>query len=239
MLRICLASGAEAAALSKSQLQDIAAEGRGTVVRDLKQHLHRLTGVPRFRQRLVHDGRSLRDELVVGVPLCLQLVMLNFREASEQDLVEFYRAVKGDSSEKVETFLTEPLDPNLQLPLNQLVSPLHVAARYGGLRSARLLLEAGAEKERLTGQNLKAMHVATGRGDLEFVRLLVEDAADISQAHRTLPRDYLHFACFQGHLEVARFLFQTLEDTRLLSGMLVSFFWVSGWAPVIICTIKP
>ena len=217
MLRISLTSGTEIAALSESQLQDIVHEAFSTV-HDLKRHLRGLTEVTRFRQRLLHDGRILHDRAVVELPLCLQLVMLNFREASEKECKQFASALRRDSVRTVDALLYVPLDPNMHLRHrlgNFCFSPLHSAAVAGSLRSARLLLEAGAEKDRFAIHGMTALHLASMRGHLEFVRWLVEVGAALLQD--SFSRKPLYLACAHGRLQVGQMLFETggrVEESR-------------------------
>ena len=52
MLRVWTVSGEELAVLPKEELSD---------VRALKSHLRQLHGLPRFRQKLLHEGCNLDD----------------------------------------------------------------------------------------------------------------------------------------------------------------------------------
>ena len=69
MLHVWKASGRELAAVRLEELSD---------VRALKRHLQELCGVPRFRQMLLYDGRSLEDDVRLDMPLDLHLVLLSF-----------------------------------------------------------------------------------------------------------------------------------------------------------------
>ena len=72
MLRITLLSGEELASLPLRQLSDVKA---------LKQRLHEQHGLPpRFRQRLLHEGKALDDAVRLDVAMDLQAVVLPFRE---------------------------------------------------------------------------------------------------------------------------------------------------------------
>ena len=51
-------------------------------VRDLKLHLQKFCGHPRFRQRLLQEnGQILPDAAVLDAPCRLQLVLLGFAES--------------------------------------------------------------------------------------------------------------------------------------------------------------
>ena len=87
MLRICMMSGAELAAVPVEEVIS---------VREVKRLLHQQHGLPpRFRQRLVLNGASLDDADELASPQDLELVVLPFCNASVQQVYEF-RAAAGD-----------------------------------------------------------------------------------------------------------------------------------------------
>ena len=80
VLRVWQTSGSLLAAIPQKEatqkLQD---------VRSLKRHLQGLCGLPRFRQRLLHEDTPLEDEnklLSQRLPTDLQLVLLSFASVS-------------------------------------------------------------------------------------------------------------------------------------------------------------
>ena len=81
MLRIRMASGRELLALSEDELS-VPDDEDCSAVRRLKQRVTALTGQPRFRQRLLRDGWELRGDEALELPLCLELVLLGFADAS-------------------------------------------------------------------------------------------------------------------------------------------------------------
>eukprot|EP00439_Symbiodinium_sp_Y106_P044784 s4315_g5.t1 len=83
-------------------------------VRALKQHLHSMFGLSRFRQRLVfpdddtvpHDERALR-------PGEVQVVILSFCQASEAQVEALRDAASSGLTSEVETILHRLQDPDL------------------------------------------------------------------------------------------------------------------------------
>ena len=76
MLRITLLSGEELASLPLTELSDVKA---------LKQRLHQQHGLPpRFRQRLLHDGNPLDDDVQLDTEMDLQAVIAALNATSEE-----------------------------------------------------------------------------------------------------------------------------------------------------------
>ena len=68
--------------LSGEEVASIAA-GEVSDVRSLKRRLSQLPGLPpRFRQRLLLDGRGLEDAVMLDSAMDLQLVLLPFADVS-------------------------------------------------------------------------------------------------------------------------------------------------------------
>ena len=110
-------------------------------MRHLKERLAQLHGVPRFRQRLLDDGESLQDTATL-YSTDLQLVFLNYSEASLEQAAELTAAVGHASASKVEEILQRPQDPNQADADGN--TPLILAEN---VEIASLLLEAGANKD--------------------------------------------------------------------------------------------
>ena len=89
VLRVWTASGKELAALPVEEF--------GTV-KALKRHLQSLCGLPRFQQRLLHEGTDLDDDFRFAGSLNLQLVLLTLSDS-------FPDCVAGFLSSTVLTFL--------------------------------------------------------------------------------------------------------------------------------------
>ncbi|CAE7606188.1 ASB3 [Symbiodinium sp. CCMP2456] len=130
MLRVWKASGEELVAISGKELK---------TVRALKKQLQGYCGLPRFRQRLLLDGRNLEDDESLDFPTDrdLQLVMLIL--VSTCDLqAEILDAISNGRVEEVERLLQVPLDPNAGHLLLR-------GARNTKIEIMQLLLEAQAD----------------------------------------------------------------------------------------------
>ncbi|CAE7903330.1 ANKHD1 [Symbiodinium sp. KB8] len=126
-------------------------------VRSLKQQLHKRFNVSRFRQRLVHEGRSLDDDsFAKDLPTDLQLVFLPYASVSEEQEEELILAASVGHVASVE------------------------ASDRGHTEVVHILLEAGADNDGHAlggGYQGPALVLAAAREHLEIVRLLLEAGA--------------------------------------------------------------
>ena len=84
MLRITLLSGEEVASLPLKELSDVKA---------LKQRLHEQHRLPpRFRQRLLHEGKTLDDAVALDSAMDLQMLIIEAWEDQRPELCEAARA---------------------------------------------------------------------------------------------------------------------------------------------------
>ena len=80
MLRVAKLSGDEVASIPIEQLSD---------VKTLKQRLHQQHGLPpRFRQRLLHEGKTLDDAVKLDSVVDLQVAASMASDASEKERTE-------------------------------------------------------------------------------------------------------------------------------------------------------
>ena len=119
--------------------------GEISTSRALKEHLQRVCGVTRFRQRLLHDGTILADDTCLEGLLDLQLVLLNFITTSPAERDQLQSASGWGEKARVERILQRPQDPNRHA--DDRLGALHVASARGMLGTMRLLLEARADLE--------------------------------------------------------------------------------------------
>ena len=120
MLHVWRPSGEQAACIAISKVSR---------VHELKQHLDTLLGVPRFRQRIVHEDVALDDDAQLASITDVQLVVLHI---SEKDAVYFLKAVSCNSHVHVVEMLQKQHDPNLPAHYwNERRTPLQAAAERG------------------------------------------------------------------------------------------------------------
>eukprot|EP00439_Symbiodinium_sp_Y106_P055418 s807_g7.t1 len=227
MLRVAKLSGDEVASIPIEQLSD---------VKTLKQRLHQQHGLPpRFRQRLLHEGKTLDDavkldsvvDLQVAASMAsdasekerteLQVVTLPLAEASEDQPRELWEAAADGLVAEVEALLQFPLDPDLEL-VHSFISPLMKASINGHVDVARLLLEAGAQANFHGGSvwGDSPLMAAANRGHSQVVELLLEAKAETDFAD-TENCTALIFAAFYGRVEAARLLLEAGAQTELRS----------------------
>ena len=167
MLRIQTVSGEELVALDLASFLETQPAGMHPV-RALKQHLHSICGVSRFRQRLVClDGKMVLDDDGTLRPGEVQVVLLSFCPPSNDQVTALRDAAGRGVSAAVETLLQRPQDPDLGNP-----APLFEASRHGQTEVARLLLEAKADMDKATQDGVTPLYIAAQKGQLEVVRLL-------------------------------------------------------------------
>lgn len=84
----------------------------------------------------------------------------------------FIQAIMLDEVAKVRELLRSGIDPN-QCEDSALVSPLHFAAQYNALSSAKLLIEAGADVNAETVDGMTPLEVARIHSYQAMVELLL------------------------------------------------------------------
>ncbi|CAE7229382.1 Ank3 [Symbiodinium sp. KB8] len=181
MLRIQTVSGEELVALDLASFLETQPAGVHPV-RALKQHLHSICGVSRFRQRLVClDGKMVLDDDGTLRHGEVQLVLLSFCPPSN-DQVTRDAAGRGMSAEvegqlEVARFLLEA-NADTDTAMQDGCTPLCIAAQEGQLEVARLLLETNADKDKAMQDGGTPLCIAAQKGHVEVARLLLEANAD-------------------------------------------------------------
>ena len=213
MLRVFHASGEEALALQVGDFTQTTGAGEQPIRQriralDLKRYLQGCCGQPRFRQRLLlSDGTILPDDAVLDGPVDLQLILLPLSPSSQEEAAQLCDAALRNDIHTLERLLAKPQDPNLD---DHRETPLVFACLSGSMQSVRLLLEAGADTERINADGATALFMASQKGRPEIVRVLLEAAADVDKANRrTTP---LQTASLSGHVEVVRLLLDAKAD---------------------------
>ena len=197
---------------SGEELASISAEEVGSV-QELKCRLYGLCGVPRFRQRLLHEGGVLEDGMGLESSMDIQLVLLNFCEATEEQEEELIAAAKSCDAARVERILQRPQSPDTSLegPM-----PLGFACRNGDIDSVRLLLEARADVEATVIDNDTALWQATFQGRVSVVKALLEARASTESMTDDVSTP-LSVAAHEGaeaHRKIVRLLLQARADTE-------------------------
>ena len=105
-------------------------------------------------------------------------------------------------------------------------SALKVAAARGHESAARLLLEAGANKDLAKNDGATALLIASQQSHLKVVRLLLDSRADKDLAINHCATA-LFMASENGHLEVVRLLLESGVD-KDLAGQLACCHLING-----------
>ena len=147
----------------------------GQTVKSLKKLVAKQIGVPRFRQRwLSEDHSELKDDAFVSASN-VQLVVLDFVQADDEEVEELLDACSCNLLEQVDELLRKPLNPNVVDEHN--LTALHHAAGLGNVECAALLLEAGANKDASTG-GMTPLDFAAKLCHAKIVKLLLEAGCD-------------------------------------------------------------
>lgn len=90
----------------------------------------------------------------------------------------------------------------------QLVSLLHHCCRVGAIRIARMVLKSRAKinPNHEYRRRLAPIHVAAKYGQLSMIKLLIKYKARADQKTEIYCNMPLHYACFYGHIDVAKYL---------------------------------
>ena len=174
-----------------------------TDVASLKKQLQKFCGLPRFRQRLLHESTVLEDDTKLASQMDLQLVLLPY--AGSPEVQRILGAAQNGRAAEVEEILKLPQDPNLGD--GQRKTALHGASMTGHVEVVQVLLEGRADTN-MTDQNGRtALHYASGSSYVKVLRMLVEAGADVSLADE-FGNTALHLASAEGHLAAVRALLQ-------------------------------
>ncbi|CAE7558592.1 Ank2 [Symbiodinium natans] len=216
MLHVCQLSGQLLATMAQDEIQSVQA---------LRRSLQAKCGVPRFRQKLLReDGTALEDgdSLQATYLTYLQLVVLPLpREASPEDAEDLAKAAEDGSLRQLEDMLRKPLDPDLMFAGK---TSLSLAACKGHLDVARLLLEAGADKDKVTDGGwirTTALGLAAGEGHVDVVCLLLQARADCNKVEVTTSvvtsATPLGLASMKGHMKIIHLLLDAGADKEVVS----------------------
>ena len=122
-------------------------------VRELKHRLQDLYEVPRFRQRLILNQRDLPDTCIFCETVELQLLTLDYINATDEQIAEVLDASESGAECAVEDILQRPQNPNALYKWYdsdgklRVISPQELAAQHNDVQLMRLLLSANANVE--------------------------------------------------------------------------------------------
>ena len=180
-------------------------------VRGLKRHLNQLRGFPLgFRQRLLLNGGALEDAVKLESPMDLDLVLMQFVDASEEQVIDLLRAAADGSLAEVESTLQLPQDPNLRRRSDGNTA-LMQASHAGHVEVVSLLLDADADKDFADSDGRTALMWASRAGHVEVVSLLLDAGPDKDSADND-GRTALMWASGTGRVEVVRLLLDAGAD---------------------------
>ncbi|CAE7311642.1 ANK1, partial [Symbiodinium necroappetens] len=197
---------------SGEELASICADDVGSV-QELKRRLDGLCGVPRFRQRLLHEGVVLEDAMSLESSMDVQLVLLNFCEATEEQEEELLVAANSFDAARVERILQRPQSPDTSL---EAATPLGEACNNGDIDSVRLLLEARADVDASDNDNDTPLLQATFHGHVHVVDALLEARASTEsmQDDDSTPLSVAACEGLESHQEIVRLLLRARADTE-------------------------
>ena len=206
-LHVWWASGEELVAIPVKDLTD---------VRSLKQQLQQLCGAPRFRQRLLQGTDCLADDQRLVEAGDVQLVVLPFVSASQQQELELITAARDGQLAEVESILCRPQEPDVLNIDFQNRRPLDAASSAGHAEIVRLLLEAKADKDAISFASTP-LTMAAAAGHVEVVRILSDAGAKIDRVTRGITPLLLGIG--NGHVDVVRQLLLARASPSLGSNL--------------------
>ena len=111
-----------------------------------------------------------------------------------------------ESTDIVKLLLERGVNP--VIPNNNMLTPLHSAARRGNTEICRLLMEDPRVKDIFEGEGfMKPIHFACMSGSREACELFLRHGDDISSKSGN-SYTALHIACFFGHEEICELLIE-------------------------------
>ena len=174
--------------------------------RGVKRRIQEHTALPRFQQKLLHNGTIVGDTDYVVPPADVQLIkigLLPCRPRASQDML---KAARRECSAPLEELLLKPDNPNCGLAST---TPLLAAARAGRNRNVALLLEARADPN--NWPNDKICIDAARSGKHELVSLLIAARCDL-EARRENGTTALAAAAGSGHVDIVADLLLARAD---------------------------
>ncbi|CAE6916907.1 RIPK4 [Symbiodinium natans] len=210
MLHVWLPSGQKLLSTEVGEAKDVLT---------LKTRLQKLCGRSRFQQRLLHEGLEVAD-FSMEAPVDLQLVLLPFIGASEEQRDELGACAGSGFLTQVEEILHRPQDPNLACRFERfaITWPLCLAAERGA-ETVSALIQAGADVNLEAGADVNAVSKTLGLtplafaacwGHVEMARLFIQAMPGGTGAYLTGAA--IIAAANKGHVEIVRLLVEVQTD---------------------------
>lgn len=189
------------------------------IIKAVRLGLDRVLALLLFMNQYDIDAESWRRETAMSVAVCagntrtVQRLYrygasLHYRNAYGHTLL--HEAAENDDDIMVALLVSYGLDLNIASLGHYSETPLHMAVSKSNMRSAKMLLDLGADPfAKVRGDN--AMRVATRNGWLAFIRLLVDRGFDL--AAPTISGDtLLYTATESGSLELVEYMIANSAD---------------------------
>ncbi len=152
-------------------------------------------------------GKTLRH--------CIFLLVLASRAvyAVQPDPVEFAWAVEQNNLKKVRAWLEEGLDPEYQG--KEIGTGLMIAAWYGHIPMMALFVEHGANPRRANRLGEQPIQLAAWNNHVEAVKWLLAHGVSLNRDGNYWSA--LHYAVFNGHSALAKYLIEQGADVNARS----------------------
>jgi ankyrin repeat protein len=95
-------------------------------------------------------------------------------------------------------------------------TPLYVAAYWGKVEIARMLIDAGADVDVKDNNDDTSLHVAIKYGRVEVVRILIDAGANLN-VQNNQGETPVHYAAMNGNPGIARMLIDAGADENILT----------------------
>eukprot|EP00730_Choanoeca_flexa_P006526 TRINITY_DN12169_c2_g2_i5.p1 TRINITY_DN12169_c2_g2~~TRINITY_DN12169_c2_g2_i5.p1 ORF type:complete len:888 (+),score=255.09 TRINITY_DN12169_c2_g2_i5:75-2738(+) len=144
--------------------------------------------------------------------LLMEFSMVPSAKASGSEL---HKAAASGDSEAVAALLDVETGSALVDPVKaDGTTPLITAVMHGQLDVVKVLLEQGADTEKVGINGATALHVAASMGYADIITELLDNGANVNVRHKFAGSSSLHFAVEMGQLDVIRLLCQRGIDVE-------------------------
>lgn len=121
---------------------------------------------------------------------------------------EFLAAINAEDVDLVKKLLDQGAKVNPSDDEDDPAFPLEVGAHRGNPEIVKLLLEHGAEVDRVSDEYPTPLMLACSLGHLEVARVLIEHGAEVSLANWSTEETALKAASRNGHTEIVRLMLE-------------------------------